>query len=162
MRELVGFRLMTIQRVTEDGEALQRLHSSDASFPVGGCKSIRSDEWMQRVLKAGEPLITPDRVGVKKVFIDHDAIFALGCGSVLNVPVTTPACTLGTFNLLHEQAWFTPKHVLVAQPFAALLALAWQHATQDDHHEAWTPLNPRQAICGHEHIADPHATRTRT
>ena len=126
MRELVGFRLLTIQRITEDGEALQRLHSSDASFPVGGCKSILGDAWIQRVLKAGEPVITSDRDGVREALIDHAAIFALGCGSVLNVPVATPIGTLGSFNLLHEQAWFTPQHVLVAQPFAALLALAWQ------------------------------------
>lgn len=124
LNELVGYKLLTILRLR--GDRLYRMHTSDlAKYPVGGFKSIANDAWLKAMLSAGVPIISPNPELVQQRFFDHETIFSLGCGSVMNVPVVGPTGTLGSLNLLHELDWFESKHVLVARPFATLLALAW-------------------------------------
>jgi hypothetical protein len=128
LRELIDFKLMTVQRVTTDGKFLERLYTSDPRFPLGGHKPFTDDAWLTSLLAEGEPVITSGSAAVKAAFRDHEAIFALGCGAVLNVPITAPSGTLGSLNLLNIEGWFTRDHVLAAQPFCPLLALFWQSA----------------------------------
>lgn len=124
MDELVGFKLLTLLRL--QGSQLQRMHTSDlASYPVGGHKDIAHDRWLTHMLREGEPIISANAQAVREHFFDHTTIFALGCESALNLPVVGPRGTLGSLNLLHQSDWFTPQHVLLARPFAHLLALAW-------------------------------------
>lgn len=124
LRELVGFKLLTILKVR--GDRLYRMHTSDlATYPAGGYKSISEDPWLQTMLGQGAPVISPDLVTVQKRFWDHQAIASLGCGSVMNLPVTCSAGTLGSLNLLHEANWFTPHHLQLARLFSTQLAVAW-------------------------------------
>ena len=54
------------------------------------------------------------------VFADHELILSLGCGSVLNLPVTENNQTLGTINLLHEAGWYEIADMATGSMFAAL------------------------------------------
>ena len=122
--ELVGFRLLTILRM-EDVQ-VRRLHSSDPeSYPAGGVKDISNDTWLREMLEAGKPVVSNTPELVRQRFLDHQSIFSLGCGAVLNVPITDTRRTLGSINLLDEAGRFGREQTLIVQPFAALLALAW-------------------------------------
>ncbi|PAY10703.1 GAF domain-containing protein [Bradyrhizobium sp. UFLA03-84] len=124
LSDLVSFKLLTILRV--DGTLVRRMHSSDpAGYSVGGTKDVAADAWLRAMLDAGRPVVSGTPELVRERFPDHDAIFSLGCGAVLNVPVVGAGATLGSLNLLHEAGHFSREHALVARPFAMLLALAW-------------------------------------
>lgn len=122
--ELVGFKLLTVLRV--QGPLVLRLHSSQPdTYPAGGTKDLRRDPWLRSMLSLGEPMLSPDPVQVRTHFPDHQAIFAMGCGAVLNVPIRSALGTLGCLNLLHETHHFDDTHLAVARLFAPLLGLAW-------------------------------------
>lgn len=124
LQELVGYRLLTILQARDD--RLYRVHTSDlVSYPTGGCKVVSADSWLKTMLEQGLPVISPDLPTVRQRFPDHEVIESLGCGSVLNVPVTCPTGTLGSVNLLHEANWFTSEHGQIARLFATQLAVAW-------------------------------------
>ena len=124
LSDLIGFRLLTILRV--EGTLVRRMHSSDPTgYSVGGTKDITADAWLRAMLDAGRPIVSETPELVRKRFPDHDAIFSLGCGAVLNVPVVAAGETLGSINLLHEEGRLSREHALLARPFAMLLALAW-------------------------------------
>jgi transcriptional regulator with GAF, ATPase, and Fis domain len=100
LSELVGFRLLTILRM--EHAHVRRLHSSDPeTYPAGGVKDISGDTWLREMLEGGKPVVSNTPELVQQRFPDHQAIFALGCGAVLNVPVTDARQTLGSTNLLH-------------------------------------------------------------
>lgn len=122
--ELVGFKLLTILRL--QGSRLVRMHTSDcATYPSGDSKDISNDPWLRSMLSDGVPVISEDAASVRERFVDHESIFAMGCGSVLNIPVTSALGTLGSLNLLHDAHWFKPEHAVLVRPFASLLAVAW-------------------------------------
>jgi hypothetical protein len=77
------------------------------------------------MLEAGKPVVSNTPELVRQRFPDHQSIFSLGCGAVLNVPVTDFKQTMGSINLLDEAGRFDSEQALIVQPFAALLALAW-------------------------------------
>jgi len=124
LAELVGFKLLTVLQV-EQGRLIRR-HSSDLQhYPAGGHKMIAGDAWLERLLEQGVPMITDGTEQVRERFFDHQAIFGIGCQSVLNVPVHAASQSLGSINLLHEQGHFTGRHAQLVLPFVHLLGLAW-------------------------------------
>lgn len=122
LRDLVGFRVLTILAADSRRRILRRVHSAGpTAFPVGGEKPI-TDDWVVRLLQAARPAISPDRDAVRRRFPDHEAIFALGCESVLNVPVVVPGGAVGCVNLMHEAHRYGEAQALVCRPFVQLLA----------------------------------------
>ncbi len=87
-------------------------------YPVGGRKPVTDSAWMQRVIHGGQPWIGYDADAIRSAFYDHETILALGCESVLNMPVRWRGETLGTLNLLHRAGHYTDAHI----PHVALLA----------------------------------------
>ncbi|MEO5736900.1 MAG: GAF domain-containing protein [Variovorax sp.] len=129
--ELVGFRLFTILRATPARDGLARVHSSDLqTYPPQGVKPVGGDPWLQRLLNDSRPALSPDADTVRQNFPDAQAIFGLGCASVLNVPICFQGRILGSMNLLHGAHWFGPGDAEVCQSFALLLGAAW--AAGDD------------------------------
>jgi hypothetical protein len=45
------------------------------------------------------------------VFPDHEKIWSLGCGSVVNLPVIIDNDLVATINLLHQEQHYTPARV---------------------------------------------------
>lgn len=126
LAELCGFRVMTILRTTPAGDGLRRVHSSNPeALPAAVVKPTAGDPWLQHLLATPEPELSPDAQSVRRHFFDAEAIFALGCESVLNVPVRYRGRNLGTLNLLHKAEWYAPGHIAICLPFAALLGAAW-------------------------------------
>lgn len=123
---LVGYRLFTVLRITPDGEGLQRMHSSNLEvYPAGGVKRIGDDTWLRSMTTMTGPQVSPDADAIRRNFFDHEAIFALGCRSAINVPIRYRGRNLGTLNLLHRDGWYRQDDGAVSQLFANLIGAAW-------------------------------------
>jgi len=88
MQASIGHRLFTIMRHDARAGFNTRLCSSDlAAYPAGGCKPVGAGPWTTRLLRQGLPFIGRDAAAIRVHFADHETILALGCESVLNLPV---------------------------------------------------------------------------
>ena len=134
VREVVGYRLFSISAFVPATRELVRLYSSDdAAYPVGGRKIKRGTPWAASVLDAGEAFLGSTRDRIRDAFDDHDLIFALGLGSVINVPVRWAGTTLGTMNLLDREGRYGNDHLRAAVAAGQLLVpgfLARTRATE--------------------------------
>jgi len=80
--------------------------------------------WTTRLLRQGLPFIGRDAAAIRAHFADHETILALGCESVLNLPVLWDGQVLGTVNLLHGPSHFTDEHARAGMVLAAWAAPA--------------------------------------
>lgn len=120
MASAIGHRLFTIMR--HDGAAGRntRIHSSHpVEYPTGGAKPVRHSAWTQQLLVEGRPFIGRDADAIRAHFADHATILALGCESVLNLPVLWNGQVLGTVNLLHRAGHYAPHHARIGMALAA-------------------------------------------
>ncbi len=102
-------------------------------YPVSGLKDIIPNTWTAQVLDGKKAFVANSLDEIAKVFPDHPLIRSLGCGSVINMPVFLAGRFLGTVNVLHEAAYYTPARVAalhILRP-AAMLAFA-AHSTEKD------------------------------
>ncbi len=119
LAETPGYILFTILVHDLDAGESQRVYSSHpAEYPVGGRKPVTDSAWMRRVVHNGEPWIGHDAHAIRGAFPDHATVLALGCESVLNMPVRWRGETLATVNLLHRAGHYSDAQL----PQASLLA----------------------------------------
>ncbi|AZS81455.1 GAF domain-containing protein [Achromobacter spanius] len=122
----VGHRLFTALRYDLTAGTAHRLYSSAPDrYPASGTKLISAAPAMQNMLATGKPLLTPDANAVRINFPDADAIFALNCQSVLNIPVYGRGRLLGQINLLHAANHYTPAHTDFCAGLAVIAATAF-------------------------------------
>jgi hypothetical protein len=123
---VLGHRLFTLMRYHADSGDSERVYTTHPrDYPVGGRKPLNPTAWTEQVLRRQQPYLGRTAAEVRAVFFDHALIAALGCGSVLNLPVVWDARTLGTINLLHEEGWYDEGDRAVGLLFAALAIPAY-------------------------------------
>lgn len=121
---LIGAKLFTILKVLADGSTERTYTSDPGAYPLSGRKPRNETPWYEKVILARRHYFGPTKAHVREVFFDHELIFSLGCGSVINVLVLYDGRVLGAVNMLHEEHWYRPEDAARAEPFAALLAPA--------------------------------------
>lgn len=127
LERLIGHKLFTMMVLARDGVKVRRVYSNRPDvYPVGGFKTHRQTPWGRQVLGEGKPYIGRDADDIRWGFADAEQIFALGCGSILNVPVKWDGRVLGALNLLERAGFYDEPHVALVRPFAALLVPAFQ------------------------------------
>jgi GAF domain-containing protein len=106
--------------------ALRRVHSSHpAEYPVGGEKTVEvAAGWLDKCITAQQPYFGPGRAAVREIFADHELIDALGCGSIINVPVVADGRTLGVLNILDAEGAYDDAAVAAAEALAPLAVSA--------------------------------------
>ena len=121
----VPVRLWTVMTVDlEAGVARRAWTSAPGAYPVSGTKPVPENDWFVGLAERGEPFAANSYREIAAVFPDHEAIAALGCGSVLNLPVMLGGSLSATVNLLDEEGRFGPEAVAGARAALALPALA--------------------------------------
>lgn len=111
-RTVVGARLFTVMSVDMDNKLARRVYSSEAEkYPVSGSKPIHFDAWFDRVHVQRLPFVANTISDIARVFPDHETIWSLGCGSVVNLPVIFGDELVGTLNLLDVEHYYTPERV---------------------------------------------------
>lgn len=115
-RTLVGARLFTVMTVDMHHNLARREYTSDpASYPVSGTKPIEHDRWFDVVHGDRQTFVANTLTEIATVFSDYETIGALGCGSVINIPVIVAGELLGTVNCLDVEHHYTQERVLRSQ-----------------------------------------------
>jgi GAF domain-containing protein len=121
--ETIGWRLFTILRYVPEHQAVERLHSSDASaYPVGGRKPLAKIGASQAAMDRGEVFLAATPDAVRKAFFDHELIFSLGITAILNVPIRHAGRHLGTVNLCGEEGMYGAREIVCGKVLAGLIA----------------------------------------
>lgn len=122
-RAAIGHRLFTINLFDAERFELARVHTSlPAIYPVGGRKPKARTSWGDHVLVGMQVFLASDAAAVRAAFDDHETLFDLEIGAILNIPVVCNGRCVGTMNLCHAAHWFTPQDAQNAQLIAAFLA----------------------------------------
>ncbi len=124
--DTVGHRLFTVLRHRPEIGAAERCYSSRPDvYPAYGVKSLDAAPTMRRVLTTGTPYLGRHRQDIERDFPDHAKILALGCGSILNMPVRWRGAVLGQVNLLHQSGHFHERHLPVVDVLAQMAVPAF-------------------------------------
>jgi len=97
---LFGHTLFTV--LARDGRraVLLRQYSNRAAVsPPHGCKPVTDNACSQRLYQEGKCFLGSSRADLK-VFPEYESLWAIGCESVLNIPVRHCGSTIGSLNLL--------------------------------------------------------------
>ena len=134
-QETVGAKLFTVMTFeSETGMARRSYSNMPEDYPVSGTKPANETDWSRQVLRDRQTFVANDLEGIRAVFYDHELIDALGCQSVMNLPIVVADRVIGTINCLHEAGHYTDERVAAAEalrlPGAACLLLA--RALDDD------------------------------
>jgi hypothetical protein len=126
--EVIGHTLFTIMRFDAARSEVERVYSSNRRlYPVGGRKQKKNTEWSERVLRDMQVFRATDRAAIRKAFDDHETIFSLGIGSMLNIPIAFVGRCLGTMNLSNVDGWFTAEDEHTGLLLSAFLTPALLH-----------------------------------
>ena len=122
MSELVGFKVYTVLRIDPVTLRSVRLHSSEPSYAIGGTKQHVRSAWSEAIFGDRTVFLAPGLDAVRATFPDSAGIEAVGCGSVLAVPIITDGQVVGTMNLWHRDGFYDRRNGEVSLPFAAAVA----------------------------------------
>ncbi|WP_416369223.1 GAF domain-containing protein [Tritonibacter mobilis] len=126
----VGAKLFTVMTADMDAMLARRVYTDDTeNYPTTGTKEIEMNRWFEQVHGRHETFVSNTLADIDTVFPDAELIGKLGCGSVINLPVILGGKMVATINILHEEGYYTPERVALAQevltlPAMAVLALA--------------------------------------
>ncbi len=105
------------------GLARRAYSSHPMDYPVSGTKPIERNAWFDIVHGEKRTFVANRIAEIAMVFPDHQKIWAMGCGSVVNLPVVLDGELAATINLLHEEHYYNDARVAamvryLAQPAA--------------------------------------------
>ncbi len=121
VRQALGHILFTVLVFDRRAGQMRRIFSTRPEVnPVGGSKPITESDWMRQVLGDGRPYIGRTAADLREVFFDHEQLRAIGCESVLNMPVAWCGEVLGSLNMLDRAGHYGEDDLPVARLFAQL------------------------------------------
>jgi len=92
--------LFTVLVYDAQQSLLFRQHTNQADVsPPGGAKRVTDSPYSAHVFTQGQCFVGSTRQDLT-VFSEYEALWAIGCESVLNIPVRHQGQTIGTINLL--------------------------------------------------------------
>jgi transcriptional regulator with GAF, ATPase, and Fis domain len=108
-RQDPGVVLFTALRWLPAASVLRRVFTSHpAEYPEGAEKSVEiSAGWLETVIARQQPFLAPDAEALAEVFSDVALIQSLGCGAVINMPVTSEGEVVGVLALLDAEGSYT-------------------------------------------------------
>jgi GAF domain-containing protein len=123
VQRVLGHKLLTVMRHVAATAEVERVYSSNpGAYPVGGRKQKQGTPWGEQVLDRGEVFIARNREELRAAFADHELIFSLGIGSIMNVPVMLHGRCRGIVNLSHDAGRYGEADAGPARVLAGLLA----------------------------------------
>jgi GAF domain-containing protein len=123
VQRVLGHKLLTVMRHVAATAEVERIYSSNPrAYPVGGRKHKQGTPWGEKVLDRGEVFIARNRDELRAAFADHELIFSLGIGSIMNVSIMRHGQCLGIVNLSHDAGRYGEADVGPAKVLAGLLA----------------------------------------
>lgn len=121
----VGAKLFTVMTADMSAMLARRSYTDDpVNYPTSGTKPIEIDRWFEIVHGRHETFVANTLGEIDQVFPDAELIGKLGCASVINLPVILAGEMVATINILHEEGYYIPERVALAQDILTLPAMA--------------------------------------
>lgn len=123
-QELVGHKLITFFRVDDRTGDVERIYSTDLpTHPVGPSsrKNMMGSEWGQAILVRREAFLADTMEDLRRIFPQHGALAALGCGSCLSYSAVYGGRCVGAVNLCHEEKHYTENRSRLGRWLAPLM-----------------------------------------
>ena len=76
-----------------------------------GTKKLPKNKWSKTVIKNKKHFLGKNKKDIKKLFFDHDTIFSLGCGSIINFLVKFNNTPIGTINVLDKEYKYSQSDI---------------------------------------------------
>lgn len=112
LRDRAGARLVTITAVDPVELSYERLFSTDpVVYPVGGRKPANITAWSRTVMEQHDVFVANDYAALSAAMYDHETIRAIGCESIVNVPLVLAGRVIGTLNCLAGPGHFNDARV---------------------------------------------------
>jgi hypothetical protein len=122
----IGAKLFTVMHIDNVREVASRAFTSDpVSYPTSGTKPLRYDAWFEHVHRDKAAFVANTIAEIAKVFPDHELIWSLGCGSVVNLPIVIGGKVVGTMNALDAEHHYDQERVAVAERLRLPAKAAW-------------------------------------
>lgn len=120
---IVGTKLFTILALDHAGGVMQRLYSDNHElYPVPGADAIGDTVWEQTIIGKREALVLNSAAALAAVLPEYPKLEALGCKSMLNLPIVVDGISIGTLNMLNAEGHFTEGRVAEAYALTAAAA----------------------------------------
>lgn len=115
---MVEFKLFTIMTVDMKKQEACRVYTSHpVEYPVSGIKPIHYDDWFEIVHRQQKSFVANTIADIARVFPDHEKIWSMGCGSVINLPVVISSSLVATVNILHVEHYFSHDRVALIEKY---------------------------------------------
>lgn len=107
---LVGAKLFTFLTVEAENGVARRTYTSDPEhYPLTETRPFRDNRWYERLYEERRMFVANKLADMAPVFKNYAQIGAIGCGSVINLPVVLGDALVGTVNMLHGEEHYTPE-----------------------------------------------------
>lgn len=137
LRGSFGLKLVTVtQRDTIDGSFLRIYSSMPDAYAASGRKPPNDTLWSAQVIERQETFVANDYASLAAVMYDHEQIRALGCESIVNVPVVLRGAVIGTLNGLAGPGHFDGDTIRACEAMRLPVATALLLYMQDAHQTA--------------------------
>lgn len=121
-----GARLFTLLVLTQDGQAVQRVYSSnEQAYPLAGQKRMGPTPWGDLVLTGRQTFLGRNADDIRWAFPDHELIASLGLASAINIPIVAMGRVLGTLNALDVAGHYSETDVQFMQAISPVLAVPY-------------------------------------
>ena len=121
LQDAFGHKLFTVLAYDAGSRLLGRVYSTQQEInPVGGRKRVTQSAWTHQVLERGQVFRGSTREDIKAVFSDYEALWSIGCESVLNIPIRRQGTVIGSLNLLDSAGHYNEARIELAYMFAQL------------------------------------------
>lgn len=125
----VGVKLFTVMDYVASRNMGRRCYTNNPeSYPASGWIALRDNNWFDRVIRKRQTYVANDIKQIEQDFADADLIESLGCGAILNLPVTQNGKVIATINLLNSAGYFNKEKLADAHrimlPLARMAYLA--------------------------------------
>jgi len=126
----VGARLITLMDIDPvTGEGFRFYSNMPDVYPLAGRKKLPPGVWVDTVITNQRIFVASTIEEIAEVFADHQLIGSLGCGSVINIPLTVGPQVFGTLNCLDAPGAYTPAKVTAVEGLQdiGLICLLLEH-----------------------------------
>lgn len=116
--------LCTVLIFTHGGTRMERVYSSHpAEYPVGGWKDVATEvspAWIAATRDSDGVFVAQTVAEIERVFADAALIRALGCGSIVNIPLRRDdGSNWATVNILGPEHGFSSENTAALERIVA-------------------------------------------
>ena len=113
IKKNIGHKLITFTAIDKSKKYVERIYTNNSKvYPLLGRKPIPNNNWSKILNKNSKNyFIGKNKKEIKKIFFDHETIFSLGCGSIINLLILFQGKPIGTVNILNKENHYSVKDI---------------------------------------------------